>query len=214
MVETFWLVIIVGMLVLGELIRYLFELGNQKRLSKTLDRRKRELSYLSFITSHALSKNDPIDQSFNLYLDDLRERIGWKFHSLWRLDEEKQVVRIRFTGGLPDWYMKELSDQWLIRVGDASIGRAVSTKQPCTVNLAEVDPRFKNVSSYGERADYHCLSCYPLIGKLKTHGGFCTYGTHQNMFSLHDVKFMLTCANLYASILEDKLLSAALFQKR
>ncbi|MBI2021259.1 GAF domain-containing protein [Candidatus Daviesbacteria bacterium] len=141
-------------------------------------------------------------------MNKLKEELGWTFHSIFRLDEERQVVVIRFTGYLPDWYMSELSSKVLVRVGDASVGRAVATKQPATINTANTDPRFRNVQSLTGQTGYKSLSCYPLMGSIKTHGGFCTYSAYENIFSLNDVQFFSTCSNIFGAFLEQKLLEA------
>lgn len=195
------------LIILGfHVIRHIRIVLRNQRAYYSYQRRIDELKYLKDITEDALNNNQPLKQLLPEMLNHLRELFKWKYHSIWRLDEKEQVVRIRFTGNLPKWYMRELSEEWLIRVGDASIGRAVSTKQPVTVNIAADDPRFTSVKSYASRAGYRSLSCYPLIGHIKTHGGFCTYGEEVNLFKIHDINFLLTCANIFATIIENKLI--------
>lgn len=180
-----------------------------KKLSKSkngFNKRQKELLYLAYLTQKGISDQTSIEQSFPVYLNELKETVGWMYHSFFRLDEENQVLPIRFTGYLPDWYMQELSTKMLVKVGDASVGMAVATKQPVAVNITSVDPRFQNVTSFSERSGYRSLSCYPVMGRLKILGGFCAYGKDENMFTLHDTQYLLTVANLYGAILEDKLL--------
>lgn len=199
------------MILCGELLRlYSFSKKN-KQTTLAVIKRQNSLHYLDFLTSESLKSQESIENAFSKYLNYLRKTISWKYHSLWRLISEQQVVTIRFTGGLPEWYMGELGRELLIKVGDASIGRAVATKQPVTINVAEEDPRFTNLKTYGTRAQYRSLSCYPLVGKHRTLGGFCAYGKDINMFTLHDIKFLLTCANLYAIVVENMLFDKYLF---
>lgn len=189
-----------------ELIRIFISLRKDRLALQALVKRQKELKYLNFLITAAISENKSIEESFPGYLNTLRETVGWTYHSLFRLDEEKQVLPIRFTGFLPDWYMQDFATRVQVRVGDVSVGRAVSSKQPVTINVTAVDPRFTDVKSLLGHVGYQSLTCCPAIGKLRTYGGFCTYSAYKNIFTLHDTQFLLTCANLYAAILENKLL--------
>lgn len=193
--------------VIAELIRFYFKVRKNQQIGVILTHRQKEFKYLGFFAKDILITNEPIQKSFPRYLNTLKESLNWDFHSIFRLDEDRQVVIARFTGYLPDWYMEELSTKVFVRVGDASVGRAVATKQPVTVNVVAQDPRFKNVTSFSNRTGYKSLSCYPLIGRLKTHGGFCAYSAFENIFTLHDTEFFLTLANLYGAFLESRLIS-------
>lgn len=190
-----------------QVFRLYFVLKRVQKAANSLLKREKELHYLDFLTSSALNDRTSIQEGFPKYLNYLRETLNWTYHSIFRLDELQQVLIIRFTGNLPEWYMKQLSTKVLVRVGDASVGRAVSTKQPVTINTASNDPRFKSVSYYTTKPGYKSLSCYPLVGRIKTHGGFCTYSEHENIFTLHDTQFFLTCSNIMAAILENRLLN-------
>lgn len=200
-----WIVII-AVLTIGELIRIFVSLRKGNLVLQALIKRQSELKYLDFLLNAAISDKKSIEESFPLYLNTLRETVGWTYHSLFRLDEEEQVLPIRFTGYLPDWYMEDFAKKIRVRVGDVSVGRAVSSKQPVTINVTAVDPRFNNVKSLLGHVGYQSLTCCPAIGKLKTYGGFCTYSAYKNIFTLHDTQFLLTCSYLYATILENKLL--------
>lgn len=198
------------MIVLVQIVRlYLLNKKEQKILSQLTNRHK-ELNYLNLLTSAALSDKSTLEQILPKYLNVLKEQLGWTFHSIFRLDEERQLLTIRFTGYLPDWYMEELSTKVFIRVGDASVGRAVSTKQPAIINVANQDPRFKDVLSLTGRTGYKSLSCYPLAGRIKTYGGFCTYSEFENIFTLSDISFFTTVSNIFAAIIENKLLESYL----
>jgi GAF domain-containing protein len=206
---TLILLILVGV----ELAIVLNFIYQKARVDQVLKKRTSELDYLKFLTTQIMGEEQSIEGAFKKYLDYLHELVGWRYHSIFRLDEERQVLVIRFTGNLPDWYMKDLSTKVLVKVGDASVGRAVANKQPVTINVASTDPRFQNVSSLTKATGYNSVSCYPLNGKIKTHGGFCAYSEHENIFSLHDTQFLLTCANLFAAILDSKLFQNYLSKK-
>lgn len=199
-----WIILIV---VAIESLR-LYRLFKKNDKSKNgLNKRIKEILYLAYLAENGASDDAAVEKAFPLYLNYLRETVGWMYHSLFRLDEEHQVLPIRFTAGLPDWYKEELSTKILVKVGDASAGRAVSTKQPVAINITSADPRFQNVTSFSERSGYKCVSGYPVIGRLKVYGSFCAYGKDENMFTLHDTQYLLTVANLYGAILENRLLA-------
>lgn len=202
----FFIIIVLGVSIAESLRLYLL-IKKNKSVIKEVNKRVSELAYLLYLTSSAISEDLPIDKAFPMYLNRLKETVGWMYHSFFRLDEENQVLPLRFTGYLPDWYVEELSTKMLVKVGDASAGRAVSTKQPVAINVTSVDPRFQNVTSFSERTGYKCVSGYPVMGRLKVHGSFCAYGSKENMFTLHDTQYLLTVANLYGAILENKLLT-------
>lgn len=197
------LVVIVVQLIRLYLMARKNNLGKQAAL-----KRQKEFSFLSFITSSALSEDKPITEIFpkiaNAYVDML---MGWKFHSIWRLDESRQVLIIRFTGYLPAWYMEELSVRTFIKVGDACIGGTVASKQPLTINIASLDPRFGKVSQLPAKAGYRSLTGAPMMGRLKIYGGINSYSALANVISLHDEQFFMIVGNLYAAILENKLLN-------
>lgn len=205
MVITSFLIILA---VLAVEITRLTLIRKKNNKSKTsLQKREKELFYLAYLTEKGVLEQSGVEQAFPAYLNKLKETIGWMYHSFFRLDEETQLLPIRFTGYLPNWYMEELSTKLLVKVGDACVGRAVTTKQPATVNVTSVDPRFQNVTSLSERSGYRSLSCFPVMGSLKNYGGFCAYGQEENIFTMHDTQFLLIVANLYGAILEKKLLS-------
>ena len=185
----------------------LYRMFRKNRTAKSsFVKRTQELNYLHFLTKLSISDKRSLEERFNHYLNYLKESLNFTYHSIFRLDDERQVLIIRFTGYLPKWYMEELSTKVLVRVGDASVGRAVATKQPATINAANFDPRFKSIKSLAGDTGYLSLSCYPLIGTLKIYGGFCAYSSRENRFTLHDTQFFLTCANIYAAIIENSLL--------
>lgn len=199
-------VTVISLILIVDLIRVYLLWQKNNKAAEVLIKRQKEIDYLNFLIDDGLSNNKSIEETFSSYLNTLKETVGWTYHSLFRLDEEKQVLPIRFTGYLPAWYMEELSVKMQVRVGDISIGRAVATKQPVTINAAKVDPRFQDAASLVNQTGYQSLTCCPMIGKLKTYGGFCTYSAFKNIFTLHDTQFFMVCANIYAVILEDKLL--------
>lgn len=200
MVNTILVIIFIALIV--ESIRLFFIWRKGQKALLALGQREKELSYLSSVIEESFSQRWAVETIFPKLLNSLRESLGWTYHSIFRLDEDKQLVVVRFTGYLPDWYMKEFSTKVLVKVGDAAIGRAVATGQPVTINASLVDPRFKSVRSVAVMTGYKSLTCCPLIGKLKTHGGFCTYSQYENIFTLHDRQFLLTCSYLYGAILE------------
>lgn len=200
------LVVTISVALAVEGVRLYLLMKTNHKSKNGLNKREKELFYLDYLTQKGIFDQDRIELAFPAYLNKLKETVGWMYHSFFRLDEENQILPIRFTGYFPDWYMQELSTKLLVKVGDASVGRAVATKQPVAINVTSVDPRFQNVTSFPERAGYKSVSCYPVIGRLKTLGGFCAYGKDENMFTLHDTQYLLTVANFYGAILENKLL--------
>lgn len=204
------IILIISLLILlEELIRFLVLRNKYQKRLFSKDKIEKEFQYLSILTTSAIRDNTQILEFFPKHLNLLKEMVNWTYHSMFRLDEETQLLTIRFTGYLPEWYMSVLAGKVLIKVGDASVGRAVATKQPTTINSANTDPRFKSVTPIAGQTGYKSLSCYPLLGKLKTHGGFCTYSAYENIFSLSDIQFLSTCANFFGAILDYKLLRNA-----
>lgn len=199
--EILWLLILIF-----ECIRFFLIFRKLVKYDKASEKFKKELNFLYALMEDGVSNNHLISEQFTFYLNHLRDSLGWSYHSIFRLDEQKQLLVIRFTGYLPDWYMRDLAEKVFIKVGDASVGRAVSTKQPATINTTNNDPRFKSVKSLDTRTGYKSLSCYPMIGKLRTYGGFCTYSSYENIFTLYDTQFLMTTSNILTSILETKLL--------
>lgn len=169
--------------------------------------RKKELGYLLSIIKEANETDQTLEERFTRNLNRLRDELNWSYLSIFRLVDERQILVIRFTGYLPNWYMEDLSKRVFVKVGDASVGRAVSTKQPAIVNSAEVDPRFQNVTAFAQNTGYKSLSCYPLMGRTKVIGGFCAYSVKEAAFSLHDIEFLLTVSNLFTAIIENDLLA-------
>lgn len=197
---------ILSIIVVVELIRLFLFLQKNNIVSQALLKRQKELSYINFLIGSDLLDKNSIDIAFPKFLDILKETVGWTYHSIYRLDESNQILIIRFTGYLPDWYMEEMSTKALIKVGDVSLGRSVATKQVVTANSVPTDPRFKDTSSLIKDAGIQAVTCCPIIGKLKTYAGFCTYSSRANVFTLHDAQFLLTCANIYSIFLENKLI--------
>lgn len=193
-------------LVLISLLRLYLGIKKKQKILAARNKRFKELEYISQLTGDVLKNNTSIQDFFPFYLNKLIDDVGWTYHSIFRLDEETQVLPIRFTGHLPDWYLKEMSTKVLVKVGDASVGRAVAIKQPVTINAASSDPRFASVQSLTGQTGYSSLTGCPMIGKLKIHGSFCTYSMYENMFKVHDVQFLFTIANLYGAILDLKLI--------
>lgn len=198
--------LILVLILLTQLLRLFLVIKKNLKLKKETLIYIQYLGYLYYLTGEINLKIRDVHETFTRFLNTLREQIGWTYHSIFRLDEDKQLLVIRFTGYLPEWYMRDLSTKVFIKVGDAAIGRAVATKQPAIINTASSDPRFKNVSPLGHQTGYKSLSCYPMIGKLKTYGGFCTYSSKENIFTLFDTQFFMSVANIYAAILENHLL--------
>ena len=158
-----------------------------------INKRLSEIKYLDLLTSDAANKKRLAQDSFNLYLDRLKEIVGWDYHSMFMLDESTQTLKARFTGYLPDWYIEQFSKKVFVKNGDASVGRATATKQPVIINTVANDPRFKSVSAVSKQISYKSLTCSPVTGRLKTYGGFVTYSNFENIFKVHDVQFFLMC---------------------
>ncbi len=207
------IVYLLGWLLLLQIYRYLSLIFRYRRALRSLHKKSQELKYLVFINQLAVTDEQPIDQCLTRGLNTLRDMVGWTYHSIFRLDENRQVLIIRFTGYLPDWYMEKLSTSFLVKVGDLAVGRAVATKQPATINVAYEDPRFRSGRPWASSTGYRSLAGYPMIGKLKTYGSFCTYSIYENIFTVHDTLFFMTCANNFTSILENKLLLSFIKQR-
>ncbi len=188
-------------------------LKKRRGINNSLLKREKEMAYLNSVLSFAVAGKEDIGGLLCSLLNNLRDTFNWTYHSIFRLDEDRQVLIIRFTGYLPSWYMEQFSSKIQVKVGDISVGRAVATKQPITINSAAVDPRFSSVASLTKTVAFKSLLCCPMIGKLKTYGGFCTYDTRENIFSLHDSQFLMTCANIFTVTLEDTFLTDYLEKK-
>jgi hypothetical protein len=199
--------LIFTLIVIGiQVFRLFWAFQKNQKLKHAVHKRQQEIAYLASLTSHAVNEDESIQEFFPKHLNLMKETVNWNYLSVFRLDEQKQVLIIRFTGYLPNWYMEELGNKVLVKVGDASVGRAVSLKQPVTINTATVDPRFSNVKIYAGETGYRSLTCCPVMGMFKTYGGFCAYSAYVNIFTAHDSQFLFTCANYYGGILEYKLL--------
>lgn len=184
-----------------------------KKADEAISKRLSEIKYLCFLISDAVNQKRSVQDCFNLYLDRLKEIVGWDYHSMFILDDVTQTIKIRFTGYLPPWYMELLSKKVIVKVGDASAGRAAAIKQPVTINAALNDPRFKSVSPIANQIDYKSLTCCPVLGKLKVYGSFCAYSKILNVFKSHDAQFLLTCGQYFGAIIENKLISLYLGNK-
>lgn len=193
------------LLLVSQVIRYVRLSKSTQKALDTIVRRQAELYYINRLIRNAIVTRNTISDFFTEHLDNLIGTIKWKYHSLFRLDEETQQLIIRFTGNLPDWYMKELSTSLLVKVGDASVGRAVAINQPVTIQNAVTDPRFYSVKNLTGATGYKSLCCCPVVGQIKTYAGFCTY-SNDRLFTAHDTQFFLTCANYFGFILEYMLL--------
>lgn len=203
----------VALLVLGlfvaaaEFIRLYFLQMKKNKAEKALIKKTNEIYYLLLLTGDAARNKKTIEESFTEYSNAVVEVVDWKFHSIWRLDEDKQVLYLRFTGHLPDWYIKAFSiGQTGIKVGDACIGETVATKQPLTINDAANDPRFKNINKLPLQTGYQSLTGNPIMGRLRTYGGINTYSDKINAFNLHDEQFLMIVGNLLGMVLENRLL--------
>lgn len=199
---------IISLVLLEEFWRLLKIVKNAKNAKNAAAKRVQELAYLNYLTGQSISNTESVDKSFPEFLNKLKELVGWMGHTLWRLDENNQMLIIRFTGYLPQWYMDLLSTQLLVKVGDGTVGRAVATKQPVIVNSArsEDDPRFSRFTQLPTKTGYNSLAGHPVLGRIKTYGALCSYGLKENTFKLHDAQFLLICAYLLGAILENKLL--------
>lgn len=192
-----------------QLIRLFITMRIGMKSKELILKRSSELAYLSVLLSQVNKDNQTMDEYFSLCLNQLREKVGWTYHSIFRLDEQKQLLSIRFTGGLPKWYMEELGTKFFTKVGDLASGRAVATNQPVMINDADDDPRYVNGRGWLKDAGYHAVAAIPMRSPLKTYGAFCTYSRHRNVFTMHDIQFFTTCANFYTAIMENKLLSSS-----
>lgn len=192
-------------------IYYIF--SKSKRAEDATKKRVSEIKYLSYLTSEAANGQKSLQDCFNLYLDRLKEIVGWDYHSMFILDDSTQTLKARFTGYLPSWYIEQFSKKVLVKVGDAAVGRAAAIKQPVTINTASTDPRFSSVSAITNQIEYKSLTCVPVLGKLRVYGGFCAYSKYLNIFRSHDAQFLLTCGQLFGAIVENKLISQYLIQK-
>lgn len=193
-------------LVFISLLRLYSGIKKKQEILAVKNKRFKELEYINELTGDVLKHNTSIQDFFPFYLDKLIGDVGWRYHSIFRLDEENQVMPIRFTGHLPDWYLRDFSSKILVKIGDACVGRAAAIKQPVTINAANTDPRFASVQSVAGHTGYRSLTGCPMIGRLKVYASFCTYGVYENMFKVHDIQFLFTIANLYGAILDLKLI--------
>lgn len=205
--------ILIFVILLIQSIRLYNAFKKKEKVVKELVKRKKEINYFNFLTTSMIFNNEELGTILPQYLNRLRDELRWKYISFFRLDEKTQTIPIRFTGYLPKWYMEELSTKVLVKVGDAAAGRVISTKQPVIINVTRGDPRFENVQSYPVRAGYRSMSCYPVMGAVKTHGSCCIYDEHENSFTIHDTQFLSTCINLFGVFLENKLLLNYINQK-
>lgn len=184
----------------------LIQVKKNGKLEDVLKRRRAEFQFLNYFSKDALLSNEKPVSKFKVYMDNLKTDLGWTYHAIFALDEERQVLVIKSTGGFPDWFMEELRTKFLVKVGDTAAGIAVSTKQPIVINKAIEDPRSKSIKQYAENLGFKSMSCYPIIGKLKTYGGFCTYSNLENIFTIHHTEYFMVLSNLLGAFLENKLL--------
>lgn len=158
---------------------------------------------LGEIINLILSENTDLDLLMQKIFEVSHNNLDWRAYGLFELDERTQTLILRASYGLTNLYVETLRDYVKVKVGDASVGRAVATRSPAVINNVFDDPRFTSVLPFATEGGYKGLMAIPLIGKKgRVYGSFTVYSKEMNQIVSEDVSFMSLVGSLLTMAIE------------
>lgn len=121
-----------------------------------------------------------------------------KICTLWLLDENTQVLKIRATQAVSQEYLRERS----LKVGEGIVGMVAKEKKPVVIKDVLSDVRYKE-KKLARRENLISMASVPMLVKRKVVGVINCYTTSLYNFSKSDIKLLSTVANQAAVAIEN-----------
>ena len=142
----------------------------------------------------------------DLYLDDIlklvvtvtAEVMGSKICSLWILDEQQKVLKLRATQTISKEYLKERS----LRLGEGVVGHVARTRQPMVIRDVLAEPKYKE-KDLDRKEGLTSMLSVPLVVKDKVIGVINAYSQTPHDYSPTEVNLLIAVANQAAVAIEN-----------
>jgi len=142
----------------------------------------------------------------DLYLDDIlklvvtvtAEVMGSKICSLWILDEQQKVLKLRATQTISKEYLKERS----LRLGEGVVGHVARTRQPMVIRDVLAEPKYKE-KDLARKEGLTSMLSVPLVVKDKVIGVINAYSQTPHDYSPTEVNLLIAVANQAAVAIEN-----------
>ncbi len=158
---------------------------------------KKQIQALSEI-SQAISSDRYLDDILKLIVTVTANVMDSKICSLWILDEEKKVLRIRATQTMSEEYLKERT----LRLGEGIVGYVAQQNRPLAILDVLKEPRYKE-KELAKKEDLVSMLSVPLTVKDKVIGVINCYTSYSHEFNETERAVLATVASQAAVCIEN-----------
>ncbi len=158
---------------------------------------KKQIQALSEI-SKAISSDQYLDDILKLIVTVTANVMDSKICSLWLLDDQEKVLRIRATQTISEEYLKERS----LKLGEGVVGYVAQHNKPLSILDVLKEPRFKEKELARKEGLVSMLSV-PLAVKDKVIGVINCYTSYLHEFNETERAVLTAVANQAAICIEN-----------
>ena len=158
---------------------------------------KKQIQALSEI-SKAISSDQYLDDILKLIVTVTANVMDSKICSLWILDENEKVLRIRATQAISEAYLKERS----LRLGEGVVGHVAQEKKSLAILDVLKDPLYKEKELARKEGLVSMLSV-PMVVKEKVIGVINIYTSYPHEFTETEQAVLTMVANQAAICIEN-----------
>ena len=158
---------------------------------------KKQIQALSEI-SKAISSDQYLDDILKLIVTVTANVMDSKICSLWILDENEKVLRIRATQAISEAYLKERS----LRLGEGVVGLVAQEKKSLAILDVLKDPLYKEKELARKEGLVSMLSV-PMVVKEKVIGVINIYTSYPHEFTETEQAVLTMVANQAAICIEN-----------
>ncbi|HID29885.1 MAG TPA: ANTAR domain-containing protein [Desulfobacterales bacterium] len=148
--------------------------------------------------SKAITSDRYIEDILRLVVTVTAETMLSKICSLWLLDDNDNVLRLRATQSISEDYLKERS----LKIGEGIVGQVALTGKPRSVLNVLEEPRFKE-KELARKEGLVSVMSVPMVVKDRVIGVINCYTSYPHEFTETEKNVLITVANEAAVAIEN-----------
>lgn len=150
------------------------------------------------LISRAITSDQYVEDILRLIVMVTAEVMSSSVCSLWLLDEEEKVLRLRATQSINKDYLKER----VLRLGEGVVGKVVLENRACSILDVHADPIYKE-KELAQRMGLVSMLSVPMRVKDRVIGVINCYTSHPHVFTDLQMNILTTVANQAAVAIEN-----------
>ncbi|MBI3920313.1 MAG: GAF domain-containing protein [Armatimonadetes bacterium] len=169
------------------------QIGMAIENARTFEQARHSLSHIQGLLaiSQEVARSLSVEAVLDVILAKAKDLIQVDTCAIFFLEERTKELTIVRSAGLTEDFVRNVR----FKVGEGSVGRAVSDRRAIAITDVAVDPNYSELEMLSRQEGYYSVLSVPLLGPERVFGGIEVYSSERRQFTEDEVRLLSIFAN-------------------